>query len=103
MPRNLTIKEVEYIDELIKMNRSSGNAFKKTQLEKPMSNNERQIRFRIRQKVRTMVRDLTKIRYAGFEEVDEVLKAYDDSVAIYLDDKYQSEEDRAYKDRILYG
>jgi len=96
MPRAFTKKEVAYLDRLIK---NGGKA------ERPLSNSERQIRYRIRKKAKMMMRDLVKAYFAGVIDREFINGLYDllNYPLFYLDEKYLSDEDKRRKEMFLLG
>ena len=94
-----TDKEVEYLDLLIKRNRKLRKKSKEglsKPLHSPMTNDERQIRIRIRRKVLAGVIDILKIRASGVDSVSEINNALQ-----LLCDQTLSLEEKKMRDAIL--
>ena len=100
MPRVFTKKEVEYLDSLIK-----SYFARKGESRKPLTNRERQIRYRIRRKVKMMIRDLLKAYFAGLIDREGFYDLIDltNHPILLLDDKYLSEKDKEMRAKLLLG
>lgn len=100
MPRVFTRKEVEYLDSLIK-----ARFTEKGESKKPLTNRERQIRYRIRRKVKMMSRDLVKVYFAGLikREVFYELIDFTNNPLLLLDDKYLDEKEKEMRAKLLLG
>jgi len=99
MPGLLTVKEIAYLDRLIKRNKKLGLKSRKElsrPLHSPTTRAERQIRVRIRRKVLAGVIDIIKIRASGVDSVSEINNALQ-----LLCDKTLSPEERKIRDAIL--
>ncbi|MCD6432369.1 hypothetical protein J7L33_06705 [Candidatus Bathyarchaeota archaeon] len=100
MPRVFTRKEVAYLDSLIK-----ARFTEKAEVKKPLTNRERQIRYRIRRKVEMMIRDLVKVYFAGLIKQEVFYKLIDltNHPLLLLDDKYLDEKQKEMRAKLLLG